>query len=88
MQIFYLTTLKESLLLVLHLCNKIPIDWYSSKSSPVGCATNSTEFTSMKISVEQIIANQIELHYLESHIDGPTHLFGDNKSVIDTFALP
>jgi hypothetical protein len=42
----------------------------------------------MKIAVEQIIANQIEPHYLGCHIYGPTHLFGDNKSVIDTSVYP
>jgi hypothetical protein len=42
----------------------------------------------MTIAVEQIIANQIELSYLSCHIDGPTHLFGDNKSVIDNSMHP
>jgi hypothetical protein len=42
----------------------------------------------MKIAVEQIIADQIELRYVGCHIDGPTHLLGDNKSVIDTSTYP
>jgi hypothetical protein len=69
---------------ILHLYNKTPIDWYSSNNSPVECATYSIEFTSMKIALEQIIVNQIELRYLGCHIDSPIHLFGDIKSVIDT----
>ena len=73
---------------IIHLYNKTPVDWYSSKNNPVECATYSTEYTSMKIAVEQIIANRIELRYLGCHIDGPTHLFGDNKSVIDTSMYP
>jgi hypothetical protein len=59
---------------IIHLCNKTPVDWYSSKNNPVECAT--------------IIANRIELYYLGCHIDGPTHLFGDNKSVVDTSMYP
>ena len=73
---------------IIHLYNKTPIDWYSSKNNPVECATYSTEFTSMKIAVEQIIANRIELRYFGCHIDGPAHLFGDKKSVIDTSMYP
>jgi hypothetical protein len=42
----------------------------------------------MKIALEQIIANCIELRYLGCHIDSPTHLFRDNKSVIDTSMYP
>jgi hypothetical protein len=42
----------------------------------------------MKTSLEQIISNRIELYYLCCHIDGPTHLFGDTKSVIDTSMYP
>ncbi len=42
----------------------------------------------MKTSLDQITANWIELYYLGCHIDGPNHLFGDTKSVIDTFICP
>jgi hypothetical protein len=41
----------------------------------------------MKIAVEQIISNCIELCYLGCYI-GPTRLFGDDKSVIDTSMHP
>ena len=83
---FYYTT-RKSATGIIHLYNKTPIDWYSSKN-PVECAAYSTEFTSMKIAVEHIIANRIELRYFGWHIDGSAHLFVDNKSVIDTSMYP
>jgi hypothetical protein len=73
---------------IIHLYNKTPTDWYSSKIILLECATYSIEYTSMKIAVEQIIANCNKSLYLGCHKDGPTHLFGDNKCVIDTSMYP
>jgi hypothetical protein len=41
----------------------------------------------MKIVVEKIIANRIQFRCFGCHIDGPTHLFRENKSVTPTSIL-
>ena len=44
----------------------------------------STEFTAAKIAVEQVLEIHTEICYFGCDITGPLHVFGDNKSLIDT----
>ena len=73
---------------VLHIFNQTPIDWYSKKQATVETATYGSEFVAARTAVEQIIANRLALRYLGVTVDGPTILFGDNRSVIDSTSVP
>jgi hypothetical protein len=75
---------------VLHLINGTPFDWYSKKQSTVETATYGSEFVAARTAIEQIIAaNRIAFRYLGVEvIGGPTHLFGDNESVITSGTIP
>ena len=69
---------------VLHFTNQTPIDWFSKKQSTVETATYSSEFIGAKMAVQQVIGIQMFFLYLGVAINGPTHLFGDNRSVATT----
>ena len=68
----------------LHLMNKTPIDWYSKKQATVETATYGSEFVAARTCVEQIIDLRLTLRYLGVPIREKSHLFGDNKSVVDS----
>jgi hypothetical protein len=73
---------------ILHLFNKTVIDWYSKKQSTVETATYGSEFVAGRTAVEQIIDLRLELRYLGVVVQGPTYMFGDNESVVNSASLP
>ena len=73
---------------IIHMLNKTPIDWYCRKTNMVECGIYSTEFIAMKTAVEQIIELRLTLRYFGCAIRGSLHMFGDNKSVIDSAMFP
>jgi hypothetical protein len=73
---------------ILHLVNGTPFDWYSKKQSTVETATYGSEFVAARTAAEQIIANRNTLRYLGVPITGPSLMFGDNRSVVDSGTIP
>ena len=73
---------------ILHFFNKTPIDWFSKKQATVKTATFGSEFVAGRTAVEQIIDLRLTLRYLGVPIDGPTYVFGDNKTTVDASSLP
>jgi hypothetical protein len=69
---------------ILYLVNKTPIDWYSKKQATVETATYGSEFVAARVCVEQIIDLCTTLQYLGLPIRDKSHMFGDNKSVVDS----
>ena len=78
----------KSLTGIIHLLNKTPIDWYSKKQATVETATYGSEFVAAKTCVEQVMDLRLSLRYLGVPIRGPSYMFGDNKSVVDSSSLP
>jgi hypothetical protein len=54
----------------------------------VETATYGSEFIAAKLAVEQIMAMRITLRYLGVEVHGPTHMFGDNGSVVTSASVP
>ena len=73
---------------VLHLINQTPIEWYSKSQATVETATYGTEFIAARVAIEQIMEMRVYLRYLGVPISGPTYLYGDNKSVVDSGSIP
>ena len=73
---------------ILHLFNKTVIDWYSKKQSTVETATYGSEFVAGRTAMEQIIDLRTSLRYLGVAVKGPTMLFGDNESVVNSASIP
>jgi hypothetical protein len=73
---------------ILHLVKQSPFDWFSKKQSTVETATYGSEFVAAHTATEQIMANRAAFRYISVSIEGPTFMFGDNRSVIDSSTVP
>jgi hypothetical protein len=73
---------------VLHLVNKTPADWFAKKQATVETATHGSEFVAARAATEQIIDLRTALHHLGVPAREKSHMFGDNKSVIDSATTP
>jgi hypothetical protein len=73
---------------VLHYLNQTPVGWFTKKQATVETATYGSEFIAAKTAVQQIIAMRNTLRYLGVPIHGPTHMFGDNGSVVTSGSTP
>jgi hypothetical protein len=73
---------------ILHFFNQTPVDWFSKRQNQVETATYGSEFMAARQAVEQIIDLRYTLQMLGVPIDGPTWLFGDNKSVVTSSTMP
>ena len=68
--------------------NLTPMDWYSKLQTTVETATFGSEYVAARTCTEQIIDLRLTLRYLGVPIDGPSFMFGDNESVVNTAAVP
>ena len=82
------TVTGRSVTAVLHLVNQTPIEWFSKKQATVETATHGSEFVAAKMAAQQSMGMRTALRYLGVSIKGPTHLFGDNESVVTNASLP
>jgi hypothetical protein len=78
----------RSVTAVLHLVNQTPVEWFSKKQATVETATYGSEFVAAKTATQQAMGLRSALRYLGVRIKGPTHLFGDNGSVVTNASLP
>ena len=72
----------------LHFVNKRAGDWYSKKQATVEKATYGPEFVAAKTATEQIMDIRQTLRFLGAPIGAKSFLFGDNRSVVTSAALP
>jgi hypothetical protein len=70
---------------IIHLTNKIPMELYSKKQDTMETATYGSEFVADRICVEQVIELHNTLRFLGVLIKEKSYMFGDNKSVVDSF---
>jgi hypothetical protein len=73
---------------ILHFFNNTPIDWYCKLQSLPTCATFGSEYVAAKTCVEQIEDLRNTLRYLGVPVEGPSYMFGDNESVVNTASIP
>ena len=73
---------------ILHLLNKTPVDWFSKLQNTVETATYGSEFVAARTCTEQIIDLRTTLRYLGVPVDGPSFMFGDNESVVNSSSIP
>ena len=69
---------------IIHYINGTPIDWYSRKQSTAETATYGSEYVAARTCVEKLIDLRITLGYLGVNIIGPSYMFGDNGSVVNS----
>jgi len=72
---------------ILHLPNMTPVDWYSKLQATVETATFGSEHVAACTATEQILDLHLTLRYLGVPLDGPSFMFGDNESVVNTASV-
>jgi hypothetical protein len=73
---------------LLHLLNKTPMDLYSKKQATVETAIYGSEFIAARTCVDQVINLLTSLHYLGVWIHNKSFASGDNKSMLDSTTIP
>ena len=73
---------------IIHMMNKTPIEWFCKRQNQVETATYGSEFMALRIGVEQIMELRYMLRMLGVPVEGPSWIFGDNKSVITSSTIP
>jgi hypothetical protein len=73
---------------IIHLLNKTPLSWFSKKLSTVETSTYGSEFSALRIAVEQVMSIRQDLRYLVVPVAGPSYLFCDNKAFVDSSVIP
>ena len=72
----------RSLTGILHLLNKMPVDWCSKKQATVETAAHGSELLAMRTCIEQIIDLRTTLRCLGVPLQDKSYVFGDNESVV------
>ena len=67
---------------ILHFLNQTPIDWFTKHQKQVETATYGSEFMATHQAIEQIMDLCYTLRMFGVPLDGPSWLFGDNRSVV------
>jgi len=73
---------------IIHLFNKTPIDWFSKRQNTVETATYGSEFVAARTAVDQIVDLRYTLRMLGVPLTGPSWMFGDNLSVVNSSTMP
>lgn len=74
--------------IILHLLNQTVIDAFSKRQPTVETATYGSEFMAARVAMEQVMELRNTLRYLGVPVAGSTYMFGDNKTVVNSSALP
>ena len=73
---------------ILHFFNKTVIDWFTKLQSTVETATFGSEYIAARTCTEQVMDLRLTLRYLGVPVEGPSYMFGDNETVVNTAATP
>jgi hypothetical protein len=65
--------------------DQTPSNWCAKQQSTVETAARGSEFVAGRTATEQVIDIRHALRMMGVPIDGPTCMFGDNKSAIINF---
>ena len=73
---------------IIYLLNQMIVDYFSKKQPLVEKATYGSEHMAARIITEQIMDIYTTLRYLGVNLVGPTYIFGDNKTVVNSSSKP
>ena len=73
---------------ILHFANGTLIDQFSKRQATVETATYGSELVAARLGSEQVMDIRLSFMYLGVPVHGPTYMFGDNNSVIQSTTIP
>ena len=68
--------------------NSTPIYWFSKKQTSVETSSFGSKFIAMKQCCEYVCGLRYKLRMMGIPVEGPTYVFGDNKSVLVNSSKP
>ena len=68
--------------------NSSPVYWYSKKQNSIETSSFGSEFTAMKQCTEYLRGLRYKLRMMGIPVEGPSYVFGDNKSVLTNSCVP
>ena len=71
-----------------HMINQTPANWCSKRQLTVETAACGSELVAGQTAAEQVMDTHCTLRVMGVPIDGPSHMFGDNESVITSSMAP
>ena len=83
-----LTVMGRSASGILEFINQTPMDWFSKRQSQVETATYGSEFMVARQATARMIDLRYSLRSFGVPLNGPSWMFGDNKSVVTSGAIP
>ena len=72
----------------IHLLNKTPIEWFFKSQASIETAIYRSEYVAARICVDNIVYLQHTISYIGVSIKGPTWMFGDNFSFVNSYTMP
>jgi hypothetical protein len=82
------TVTRRSVSGILLFLNGMPVKWYSKRQTTVETSSYGSELVAARIAIELVIELRYKLRMLGVPIDSPTHLLGDNMSVVLNTTVP
>jgi len=73
---------------VLLFINSAPIIWYSKKQATIESATFGSEMVALRTALALVKDLRYKLRMMRVPLIGPTLMFGDNKSVVNSASIP
>ena len=73
---------------ILFFMNNTPVKWFSKRQATVESSTYGSEIVAARHAVEMAIEMRYKLRMLGVPLDGPTTMYGDNKSVVTNLSWP
>ena len=85
--VYHDTMMGRSLICILHLINKTPLDWFSKKEATAETAAYRSEFMAGRTYAEQIVYIRINFRYLGVTLRKICYMFGENASVVNSASI-
>ena len=79
---------RRSVTAILILLNNTPYRWISKRQKTVETSTYGSELVAARIATEVVMEIRYQLRMLGVPIKGPTHMYGDNSSVVLNTTVP
>ena len=68
--------------------NNTPVRWLCKRQPTVKTSTYGSEMVTAQVSTEMLMELRYQLRMLGVTLEGPTHMYGDNKSVVLNGSTP
>jgi len=69
---------------IIHLLNQTPVEWFTKRQPIKEMTSYGAKFMAARTATRQILEMRTTMRYLGVQVNGPTFLFGYNKTVVES----